>query len=832
MWYLFFMEKEETAVSEVAGTPETDIQKDNSPEVIATVKPPKAPGTSGYFKAFITAFLIFAVIAIPSLIMTKGVWIYYGDFNVQQIPFYNHLHAALKSGKYLYDWGTDLGGSFVGCYSFYILGSPFFWLTLLFSDAAIPYIMAWVTALKYGVMAMTAYGFMKRHLRTETGALLASLLYAFAGYQGAVLVYNHFHDAVAFFPLFLCAFENLFKRKENGKRRIAGFVFMCTLMLVINYYFFVGMAVFCVIYYLTVCAEYKKGFKHVFGDILTAFFCGLAGVLIAGVYIFPAIYYTLGNSRLSQVLLGYDLVAYSEPTMFLGIVKNVFMLPDVSGLNSMLNQSFSRVSGIGGYIPLFSMSGVIAYFLYNKGWDKWKRLLTTCGVFAVVPVLNSLFSALNSEYYARWYYMPLLIMALLTGWAVENRELAAPEVRKGAVAVMTVSGVIALIGVLPAKTEEGSLTVIGALKNYEQLISEIIFTLIMVFFLYLYVAKVFKKSDRFVRFYVTAACVLTAATMFYTGTVLVDGERKTDFLEQAVFGESPLEPDGTFYRIETDEDFYNYPMFWDDTHSITAFISTIPDSTFAFYHGCDVPRKVTSHPYPTRIGFRAVLSARYFLTNNMHSIEHIGHIEDMEELKGYSKIGTEKGFDIYENSNYIPMGFSFDEYITEEEFAAIDAVAQSKDRILPKYLIVSSDDIVKAESCLTHAEISAYSMPSIKQFGEICDQRKRTACTDFAATHAGFTAKAHMERENYVFFSVPYEEGFTAYVDGTETDIMKAQFGFMAVKVPAGEHSIEFKYMPSGLMKGIYMSVAGLVIFFLLLLKNCLTLKRDYGKLS
>ena len=89
-----------------------------------------------------------------------------------------------------------------------------------------------------------------------------------------------------------------------------------------------------------------------------------------------------------------------------------------------------------------------------------------------------------------------------------------------------------------------------------------------------------------------------------------------------------------------------------------------------------------------------------------------------------------------------------------------------------------------------------------------------------------------MERENYVFFSVPYEEGFTAYVDGAETDIMKAQFGFMAVKVPAGEHDIEFKYLPSGLKKGIYMSAAGLVIFFLLLLKNCLTLKRDYGKLS
>ena len=829
------MEKEETINEPVeeaeAETVVTDaVTEDETAKESAT--PPKAPGTSGYFKAFITAFLIFAAVAIPSLIMTKGVWIYYGDFNVQQIPFYNHLHSALKSGKFLYDWGTDLGGSFVGCYSFYILGSPFFWLTLLFSDGAVPYIMAWVTALKYGVMAATAYGFMKRHLRTETGAYLAAIMYAFAGYQGAVLVYNHFHDAVAFFPLFLCAFENLFIRKENGKRRVVGFIFMCSLMLVINYYFFVGQAVFCVIYYLTVCADYDKGFKHVMSDILTAFFCGLAGVLLTGAYILPAVYYTLGNSRLSQVLLGYDLVAYSEPTMLLGIVKNVFMLPDVSGLNSMLNQSFSRVSGIGGYIPLFSMAGVIAYFLYNKGMDKWKRLLVTCGVFAAVPVLNSLFSALNSEYYARWYYMPLLIMALLTGWAVENRETAAAEVRKGAVTVMIVSGVIAVIGVLPAKTEDGELTVIGALKNYEQLICQIIFAIIMTFFLYMYVAKVSRKSERFVKIYVVGACVLTAATMFYTGTLLVDDVRKDDFLKQAVFGESPIESDGTFYRIETDEDFYNYPMFWDDVHSITSFISTIPDSTFAFYKACEVPRKVTSHPYATRIGFRALLSARYYLTNNMHSIEHIGHIEDMEDLKGYSKAETAGGFDIYENENYIPMGFTFDEYITEEEYTAIDAAAQSKDRILPKYLIVSEEDSTKVDDCLTHAEISTYDMPSIKTFREICAARRETACADFTATDVGFTANTYLDKENFVFFSVPYEGGFSAYVDGTEAEIIKAQYGFMAVRVPAGAHSIEFKYVPSGLKKGIYLSLAGLVLFFLILIKNCLTLERDYGKLS
>ena len=260
--------------------------------------------------------------------------------------------------------------------------------------------------------------------------------------------------------------------------------------------------------------------------------------------------------------------------------------------------------------------------------------------------------------------------------------------------------------------------------------------------------------------------------------------------------------------------------------------SQIDDSTFSFYRATEVPRKVTSHPYATRIGFRAILSARYYLTNTMHSIEHIGHIEDMEDLKGYSQVGTKNGFNIYENENYIPMGFSFDSYITEEEYAAIDATAQSKDRILPKYLIVSDADSEQVSKVIPHAELVAYNMPSIKQFGEICAERRATACTDFAASDRGFTATANLETDNYVFFSVPYEEGFTAYVDGAETEIVRAQFGFMAVRVPAGIHAIEFKYIPSGLKRGMWLSLAGLVLLIIILIKNCLTLKHDYGKLS
>ena len=77
-----------------------------------------------YAKVFglglLTSFLFF----LPFLIWDKGYFIYYGDFNVQQIPLYKMTHDAIRSGNVLWNWYTDLGANFVGSYAFYLLGSP------------------------------------------------------------------------------------------------------------------------------------------------------------------------------------------------------------------------------------------------------------------------------------------------------------------------------------------------------------------------------------------------------------------------------------------------------------------------------------------------------------------------------------------------------------------------------------------------------------------------------------------------------------------------------------------------------------------------------------
>ena len=71
---------------------------------------PAARPAKLFFTALVMSFLAF----LPFLIYNKGMFLFYGDFNVQQIPFYMHVHDAILSGNLGWDPITDLGVDLLG----------------------------------------------------------------------------------------------------------------------------------------------------------------------------------------------------------------------------------------------------------------------------------------------------------------------------------------------------------------------------------------------------------------------------------------------------------------------------------------------------------------------------------------------------------------------------------------------------------------------------------------------------------------------------------------------------------------------------------------------
>ncbi|MBQ3008116.1 MAG: YfhO family protein, partial [Oscillospiraceae bacterium] len=100
-----------------------------------------------YTKAFALGLLTALCIFLPFLVVDKGFFLYAGDFNSQQIPFYMYMNEMVKNGNLGWGRAIDLGSSVINSYSFYLLGSPFFWLSCIFPSKAIPYVMPWLLIL-------------------------------------------------------------------------------------------------------------------------------------------------------------------------------------------------------------------------------------------------------------------------------------------------------------------------------------------------------------------------------------------------------------------------------------------------------------------------------------------------------------------------------------------------------------------------------------------------------------------------------------------------------------------------------------------------------------
>ena len=254
---------------------------------------------------FLLALGVAATFFVPYMILGEGYFTFYGDFNVQQIPFYQMCHQAIREGNINWNWNTDLGANFVGSYAFYLLGSPFFWITLPFPNSFVPYLMGPLLILKFACASLAAYLYIRRFTRTPLAASLGGLLYAFSGFSIYNIYFNHFHEAIIVFPLLLLSLELLINENRRGV-----FAVCVAVAAITNYFFFFGMVVFCVIYYFV--RLFSGAIKFKLSRFLVLIFEAVLGLALAAALLVPSISAIMGNSRISNFLMGWSGITYGK----------------------------------------------------------------------------------------------------------------------------------------------------------------------------------------------------------------------------------------------------------------------------------------------------------------------------------------------------------------------------------------------------------------------------------------------------------------------------------------------------------------------------------------
>lgn len=762
-----------------------------------------------WYKALLLGLFLSAAFFIPYIVMGDGYFLYYGDFNVQQVPFYQMVHDAVRSGEFGWSTTTDLGSSLIGSYTFYLLTSPFFWLTLPFPSEFVPYMMGPLLILKFGMASLTGYIYLRRYTRNKNIAVLGGLLYAFSGFSVYNVFFNHFHEAIVFFPLLLASIDEYMETKRRGVVALA--VFACCW---VNYYFFVGMVAFVIIYWFV--KMYMNCWKLNTKEFFALAFEVVVGFAGTAIILIPTVLFVLQNPRVSDSPVGWGTLLYSSEQRYLHIISSMFFPPDIPARPNFTPDSNSKWASIAAWLPLFGMTGVIGFLQSkSKGW--LKKLLPFLLLCTLIPILNSIFQMFVMSYYARWFYMLTLMMSLATVIAIENSQT---NWKRAITWSTTITVSIAIgVGLIPngEETEEETFLEMFGLEKYPErfwiYVAVAMLSLALVTLL-IRSLKINKKT-----FAVKATACFGVIAVLYSGYVIGLGRSHSydvhDFIIPCVLNNGKsvkLEDDLQNVRSDFYETMDNVGMFW-QIPTIQAFQSVVPGSIYEFYPTVGVPRDVGSRPETKVYGIRSLLSVKY-LFDYAGDDDNFENEKGQTRMPGYAYIGTQNGYKVYENKNFIPYGFCYDSYITEKQYE--ECPEGDRHLLLLKAMVLTDDQAGKYGDIMNRIVDTKVLTYDEASFAADCKALNRDTCSKFEYGNSSFTAEITLPegKDRLVFFSVPYENGWSAKVNGVEAEIEKVNIGFMAVRVEGGTTStIEFEYHTPGLNVGIIVSALCVVLY-------------------
>jgi len=133
--------------------------------------------------------------------------------------------------------------------------------------------------------------------------------------------------------------------------------------------------------------------------------------------------------------------------------------------------------------------------------------------------------------------------------------------------------------------------------------------------------------------------------------------------------------------------------------------------------------------------------------------------------------------------------------------------------------VANADDEILALDSLDTKNVAVVNSSRFSDIYPLTYQVDSTASIsliDYEPNHLTYTSKNSNEGVA-VFSEMYYKNGWNAYIDGKESDYFKVDYVLRALKIPSGEHKIEFKFEPEVVATGSKITLASTILLGLVI---------------
>ena len=616
-------------------------------------------------KAFIIFSILFAitVIGVYWLFLKGKISFIWNTDGLKQhyvilYDFNEMIRNLFKEGISTFSLNIGLGLDVIEQYSYYVIGDPFAWLSLLFPLDKLEYVYSILIVLRMYCIGLAFMAYCKYHKKENLPTIIGSLAYAFCGFilYGGIR-HPYFLNALILLPIIFIGIDRLLKENKKGL-----FIVSIFISSIVNYYFFYILTIVAVIYTIVkIIFEYRdKGSKWIINTVLKGIGCYIVGTLMSACILLPTIYGFLNSARTEA-----DIAV---------VFKDTFYEQFIMGYTIIENESWNIIGITSIFIPLFGV------MLVNL--KKNKEMFTIFCIMTIMAVLPQIASVMNGFSYPtnRWVFAYIFIMVYII---VENFRTSLKYNKKEILSMIITTSIYINLSFIFWKYNDA---------NYHIFRINMVFAI--VFILIVIVKQVILKKtikiNKLVN--ITLSCmiiivvmlnVIVSANHFYgeNGSNYIASFSKYSQVDKKYENENGninhfeeaieyiKNYDKNIYRIsklpvsiENTSLMYNY-------NSLSSYLSIGSKYVYEFAKDIDLNNSAKNKTAITDMNNRTqamtFLGTKYIICDEENE-KYIPY--------GYKKIENIENTQIYENTNSLNIGIFYDKYIQEEEYNKLDAI--------------------------------------------------------------------------------------------------------------------------------------------------------------
>ena len=800
-----------------------------------------------YIIAFVIPLIIMTALYIAREIYPFGNNCYLrSDMYHQYAPFFSELWNKLRHGESLtYSWDIGMGTNFTALYAYY-LASPSNWFIVLFPQKYMIEIMNVIIILKLCLSSLTFTYYISKHFNTRKCTIaLFGMFYALSGFVAAYSWNIMWLDCLVLLPLIILGLERLVNENRC-------FLYCITLGLCIytNYYIAIMVCISVVLYFIVLMAAYKgtrRPVIYVKKFLNFAIYSLLAGGL-AACLLLPEFYvFTLSASN--------NIEFPKKLSLYFSILNMV--------TRHLINVPVHL--GLDHYPNIYCSVAVLLLFpLYVM--DKKVDLREKIGKSALVLIFLTAFNLNIPNFIWHGFHFPnslpcrqsfIYVFFLLTMCYEALSHLKSMTTKQLGGALWIAIGILLFIEQVFTVDETYDFTIVyisGA------------FILVYALIMLIHLKHEFKVP---VIIFIAFSLCIIECTINMDSTGIGTTSRSSYLLDYdavKTVTQTVADDDSSFYRM--DKKFgsrSNNDGAWHNYHSISTFSSTSNGAMEKFFGELGFEHSFNAYKYNgATLVTESLFSVKYAISNR---------ILTESPLRSYYT-GSDGEF-IYKNNYTLPIGFmTYNDPYGWEADSANDAGIENQNSLIKNltgisnvftltyenatdtsfevkpvkaghlYMIVrntscdtvtatinSSEytykDLKKGRTIIdlgyatpddiivisgdTSMNASVYTLES-SRFIEAFNILNNNSLNVSEFTNNKITGTVNASKDATLICSIPYDKGWSVYIDGKKTETNNIYGALISVNVPAGEHTVTLKYIPVNFILGCIITSLCIII--------------------